>query len=296
MARVEVQPGEALPAPDIIARLPSQAPPQTSNAQSGPGAADQITQQGSTLERSTRDGPLLPSTVIPDAGLPAQSPAAPGSSAPSRLEPVSTVPVEKSDTSRAPLGPTIASAGVQDFGRGSTLLPSRRGAADGHGTALPSIEGNAPENPAEVRRITRLRSQPRFVAAVGAGPAGDRLANRRWRLRYRRQPGGQAPANPVGDGRGSARRCENRRKRYPFRRGRRSVQARRTDQFTRRRSADCHPPRRRQRCVPRCRHGLGLSGRRRLARQRHACPWQLRSGRGPWAQRAAPRRVGIARR
>ena len=77
MARVEVQPSEALPSPQIIAQLPSQAPPQSSNAQSGPEAADRITQQGSTLERSNRDGPPLPSTVIPDAGLPAQSPAAP---------------------------------------------------------------------------------------------------------------------------------------------------------------------------------------------------------------------------
>ena len=76
MARVEVQPGESLPSPDIVARLPSQAPPQTSNTPSGPEAADQITQQGSTLERSNRDGVPLPSTVVPDAGLPAQSPAA----------------------------------------------------------------------------------------------------------------------------------------------------------------------------------------------------------------------------
>ncbi len=157
MARVEVQPGESLPYPeyrvpaDLVARLPSQAPPQSSNSQSGAEAADRITQQGGTLERSNRDGPLLPSTVIPDAGLPAQSPAAPGGSAASRLEAVSTVPVEKSDTSRAPLGPTTATGGAQDYGRGSTLFPSRRGAIDGRGRAQPSIEGNSPEDPAEVR-------------------------------------------------------------------------------------------------------------------------------------------------
>lgn len=151
MARVEVQPGESLPSPDLVARLPSQAPPQIANSLSGPEAADRITQQGSTLERSNRDGAPLPSSVIPDAGLPAQSPAAFGNTPPSRLEAVSTVPVEKSDTSRAPLGSTIASAGAQDFGRGSTLLPSRRGAIDGRGTAPPSIEGDSLEDPGGVR-------------------------------------------------------------------------------------------------------------------------------------------------
>ena len=191
MARVEVQPGESLPAPDLVARLPSQAPPQTSNAPSGPEAADRITQQGSTLERSNRDGAPLPSTVIPDAGLPAQSPAAPGSSPPSRLEAVSTVPVEKSDTSRAPLGPTIASGGTQDFGRGSTLLPSRRGAIDGRGKAQPSIEGDSPEDPAEVRsgapgsdlsRGLALPSAParRAIASQtedgGSGPSASQAA------------------------------------------------------------------------------------------------------------------------
>ena len=152
MARVEVQPGEPLPSPDLIARLPSQAPPRTLDSPSAPeAAADTITQPGSTLERSNRDGAPLPSTVVPDAGLPTQSPAAAGSSPPSRLEAVSTVPVEKSDTSRAPLGPTIASGGAQDFGRGSTLLPSRRGAVDGRGNALPSIEGDSHEDSAEIR-------------------------------------------------------------------------------------------------------------------------------------------------
>jgi hypothetical protein len=151
LARVEVQPGESLPAPDLVARLPMQAPPQTSNALSGPEAADQITRQGSTLERFNRDGPLTPSAVVPDAGLPVQFAAAPGSPPASRLEAVSTVAVEKSDTSRAPLGPTIASAGTQDYGQGSTRFPTRRGAIDGRGRAQPSIGGDSREDPAELR-------------------------------------------------------------------------------------------------------------------------------------------------
>ncbi len=174
MARVEVQPGESLPALNIVARLPSQAPPQTSNNVSGAEAADRITQQGSTLERSSRDGAPLPSTVVPDAGLPAQSPAAPGSSPASRLEAVSTVPVEKSDTSRAPLGPTIASSGNQDYGRGSTLFPSRRGAIGGRGKAQPSIEGDSREDPSE------LRPGPPDRTSAGACPC------------RRRRPGGRS--------------------------------------------------------------------------------------------------------
>ncbi|MGA2254072.1 MAG: hypothetical protein ABSG53_05365, partial [Thermoguttaceae bacterium] len=150
MTRIEAQPNDELPSPDIIARLPSQTPPQTPNSPSGPEAADQITQQGRTLDRSNRDGVPQPSTAIPDAGLPTQSPAS-GSSPPSRLEAVSTVPVEKSDTSRAPLGPTISSNGNQDSGGGSTLLPSRRGTIDGRGTAEPSIGGDSREDPAEIR-------------------------------------------------------------------------------------------------------------------------------------------------
>jgi hypothetical protein len=151
LAREAVQPGESLPSPDLVALLPSQSPPQTSNAMSGPEAADRITQQGSTLERSDRDGAMLPSAVVPDAGLPAQLPAAVGSSPASRLEAVSTVPVEKSDSSRAPLGPTIASGGTQDYGVGSTLFPSRRGAIDGGGNARPSIEGDSTVDATEIR-------------------------------------------------------------------------------------------------------------------------------------------------
>jgi len=191
MARVEVQPGESLPSTDIVAQLPSQAPPQSSNVLSGAEAADRITQQGSTLERSTRDGAPLPSTVVPDTGLSAQSPAAPGGSPPSRLEAVSTVPVEKSDTSRAPLGSTIASGGAQDFGRGSTLLPSRRGAVNGRGKAQPSMEGDSPEDPSEVRsgapgsdlsRGLSLPSAParRAIASQtedgGSGPSASQAA------------------------------------------------------------------------------------------------------------------------
>ncbi len=150
LARVEVQPGEPLPSPEVIARLPSQVRPQTSNSFSGPEAADQITQQGSTFERSNRDGPLMPSAVVADPSLPVQFPAAARSSPPSRLEAVSTVPVERSDTSRAPLGAGIASAGTKDFGQGSARFPSRRGAIDGRGSAQPSIEGDSSDDPAEV--------------------------------------------------------------------------------------------------------------------------------------------------
>ena len=126
----------------------------------GAEAADRITQQGSTLERSSRDG--APSRLRLSFRMPGCRPNPPPRLAVplrSRLEAVSTVPVEKSDTSRAPLGPTIASSGNQDYGRGSTLFPSRRGAIGGRGKAQPSIEGDSREDPSELCagiRVQRL--------------------------------------------------------------------------------------------------------------------------------------------
>ena len=176
MARADVQAPEALPAPGVVAQLPSQAPPRTSSVQAGPEAADAISQQGSTLDRSNRDGASMPSTVVPDAGLPAQSSAAEGGSPPSRLEAVSTVAVERSDNTQAPQGPTIASAGTQDFGRGSSLLPTRRGAIGGTGKALPSIEGDTNVDPGEIRAGSPASNLDRGLAAP-AGPARRAIAS-----------------------------------------------------------------------------------------------------------------------
>jgi hypothetical protein len=149
--RGEPSPGETLPSPDIIARLPTQAPPQRRDALPAPDAADRITDPGRSFGDRHRDGVPIPSTVIPDAGLQPQSPPSPGSSAPARLEAASTIAVEKSDLSRAPLGPSIASNGAQDWGAGSHVLPARRGSISGRGTAQPAAAGNMAEDLAELR-------------------------------------------------------------------------------------------------------------------------------------------------
>ena len=86
------------------------------------------------------------------------------------------MPVEKSDSSRAPLGPTTASGGAQDFGRGSTLLPARRGAIDGRGRAQPSIEGNSPEDLAELRSGAPGSDLSQGLA-MPAGPARRAIAS-----------------------------------------------------------------------------------------------------------------------
>ncbi len=93
----------------------------------------------------------MPSAVVANAGFAAQWPAAAGDSPGSRLETLSNVPVERANNSHAPLGPNIASAGTQEFARGSSLLPTRRGAIDGHGRAEPSIEGDANTDLDELR-------------------------------------------------------------------------------------------------------------------------------------------------
>jgi len=146
IARVEVAPNDPLPGRDIIARLPSQAPRQVSGP-SGPEAADQISQQGRTLERSDRDGIPQPSAIAPDTGPMGQSPNASDNSPPGRLDAGSIASVEKSDT----LGARIASNGNQDSGGGTGLSPSQRGAIDGRGRVLPGIEGDLHEDPANIR-------------------------------------------------------------------------------------------------------------------------------------------------
>ena len=189
MTRVEVQPGESLPSPDIIARLPSQGP-QTPSTSLGPEAAERTLRQG--LARAIRDEAPLPSTVIPDTGPPAQPSAAAGSSPPSRLEAVSTVPVEKSDTSRAPLGDTIGSGGNQDTSRGSLLLPSRRGATEGRGKAQPTIDGESSEDPAELRAGALGRISAKACPCRRRRPAG------RSRHKLRRAVQAPVPARRPG--------------------------------------------------------------------------------------------------
>jgi hypothetical protein len=156
MARAELQPSEALPSPEIVALVPARAAPRTHDEVAGAEAADRITEEGSSHARSS-DALPAPSAIVPDAAQlrinkesATQSPPAAGGS-PSRLEAVSTVPVEKSDLSRAPLGLKIASNGAQDDGSGSRLLASRQGAADAFGRALPSIAGNVIQEPGELR-------------------------------------------------------------------------------------------------------------------------------------------------
>ena len=236
MARVEVQPNESLPSANIVARLPSQAPPQTSNSLAGAEAANQITQQGSTLERSNRDGLPLPSTVVPDAGLPAQSPAdreytVPGSSPPSRLEAVSTVPVEKSDTSRAPLGPTIASNGNQDLGdrvhASSHAAGRHQWSRQGYAFVRRRLVGGSCGSPL---RVAPVESQQRPGPAFGASPAGDRIATGRRRFRSQCQPVGPLAADPIRDGLGPSRVRQDRRELHILRGGRNRVQSRWTDQ------------------------------------------------------------------
>jgi hypothetical protein len=150
IARTDEPSSDALPSPNIIARVPSQAPLRISPAGSGPEAADEISQRGSTRVRSDRGG-AMPSSLVPDAGPAPQLPAALGGSPGSRLETPSNVAVERSNDSHAPLGPSIASAGTQEFARGSSLLPTRRGALDGRGRAEPSIEGGANSDAGELR-------------------------------------------------------------------------------------------------------------------------------------------------
>jgi hypothetical protein len=150
LTRVEVQPGDPLPSASIVARLPSQTP-QNSKTPSGQEAASEITQPSKTIERSKGDGVPQPSAVIADAGALAQAPNAGGGQPASRLESVVTAPVQKSDMSHAPLGPTISSSGVQDSSNGSSLFPSRRGAIYGGGKALPSVAGDSTDEAGEVR-------------------------------------------------------------------------------------------------------------------------------------------------
>ena len=139
-----------LPTPQVVAQLPSQAPPARAGA-AGPDEANMVSQAGGTPARSDRGDPNFPSAVAPDPGLPARDAAPAGGSPGSRLGAESNVPVERSETSRPPLGPSIAAAGHQDFARGGSLLPTRRGAMDADGRAQPSIEGNAAAEAGEVR-------------------------------------------------------------------------------------------------------------------------------------------------
>ena len=209
--------------------------------QSGPEAADRITQQGSTLERSNRDGAPLPSTVIPDAGtagpisrrcrqFPAESVGGrfdrPGGEVGYFAGPArSHDRLGRQPGFRPRIDALALAAGRDRRSRQGPAFDRRRLARGSCGTA---------------RRRPRIGSQQRSALAVGAGPAGDRLANGRRRFRPQCRPGGQVAADPVRDGIESSRRGENRRKRHAFRGRRGRVQSRRTDQYARCRPADCH--------------------------------------------------------
>jgi hypothetical protein len=169
MTRSDVPSSDALPAPDIIARAPSQAPRQTSTTDSGAQAAEKISQEGRTTIRADH-GVEMPSAVLPNAGFPAQFPAAEGGSPASNVEAQSNVPVERSNNSHAPLGPNSASAGIQEFTGGSSMLPTRRGAIDGVGRTLPSIGGNGNEDLNDLRSGSP-GSNLRYGMAQSAAPA-----------------------------------------------------------------------------------------------------------------------------
>ena len=187
----------------------------------------------------------------PSSRMPACRPSLPPRRAvprPAGLEAVSTVPVEKSDTSRAPLGPTIASSGNQDFGRriDALSLAAGRHRRSRQGPAIDRrrLARGPGRNPLG---IPRVEPQPRSVSAISAGPAGGRIANGRRRFRSRRRPGGQAAADPVRDGIGFPRSREESPRTPPFRGWRNGVQPRRIDQYARCRPADRHAALRRQR-------------------------------------------------
>ncbi len=150
VARSQSDTGEGLPPLGAMAQLPTQAPPKTTAPQAGPDAADKISRQAESPERSNR-GLSLPSTVLADAGAPSQLPPAAGSSLPSRLAANSSVAVEGSEDSHAPLGPTNAAMGTQAQGRGRGALPARIGSAYGEGHAQPSIAGATNEDSASLR-------------------------------------------------------------------------------------------------------------------------------------------------
>ena len=107
-----------LPSREILAKLPSPAAVGTSPEKAGADAADEVSRRGSTLARSNR-GSAMPSSILSDAGMLAQMPAAEGGSAGTRLNAESNVPIEGTNNSHAPLGPNIASAGTEEFARGA---------------------------------------------------------------------------------------------------------------------------------------------------------------------------------
>ncbi len=150
MTRDDAPASDDLPARQIVAQLPSQAPRRTSTANSGADTADDISRRGSSLARDDR-GATMPSSIVPNASLTAELPAAQGGLPGSRLDNQSNVPVDGTDSAHPPLGPNIASAGKEEFARGSSLLPTRRGAIDGRGRAEPSIQDNANSDLDELR-------------------------------------------------------------------------------------------------------------------------------------------------
>jgi hypothetical protein len=165
---------DELPSREIVVRVPSQAPPRTSTENSGAEAADSITRRGSTPVRNDR-GAAMPSAIVSDAGSAALLPAAEGSSPGGAVEHQSNVAVEGTNNSHAPLGPNIASAGNQEFARGASPLPTRRGAIDGRGRAEPSLVGDADSDLDELRAGSPGSSRE-FGLAQPAAPARRAIA------------------------------------------------------------------------------------------------------------------------
>ena len=175
MARVEVQPGQSLPSPELVARLPSQAPPQTSNVpvRARSGRPHNAARQHAGAIRSR----WPPAALDRDPGCRSAGPIArrcPAVPRPVGLEAVSTVPVEKSDTSRAPLGPRLPPAAPGISAEDPRSCPP--GGARSMATARPCLRSKA--------------TRPRTLRTIRSGAPGSDL--RKVCLCHRRQPGGRS--------------------------------------------------------------------------------------------------------
>jgi hypothetical protein len=150
VARSGSETGLPLPGANVVALSPTRPIPGGSERRDPVETTATVDRQAS-LGRSDRASLNVPSMVIPEESFAPKAPAAVGGSPGSRLTKTSDVAVERTENSRAPLGPSTAAAGSQDFGTGAGIVAARVGSAEGHGQRSPGSSNWGTGDPAELR-------------------------------------------------------------------------------------------------------------------------------------------------
>ncbi|MGA2030981.1 MAG: hypothetical protein ABSG68_01890 [Thermoguttaceae bacterium] len=155
--------GQGLAAMTAALQLPATIARRSAGSQTRAEGPDPTASQPSTLVKSDR-GAAIPSTAMPLENEADLTPVAAGGSAGSRIPDTSSVAVQRSDATRAPVRGNTAAGGTAEFGIGSGLIVARNGIPRGRGADRPSVTPNSDD-----ARVARASSVAAAASAAATG-------------------------------------------------------------------------------------------------------------------------------